>query len=323
MLADAHGRRIGYLRLSLTPACPMRCTYCRPAVIHGHDTTDTMAAESIEALIRHLVEKWGLTKVRLTGGEPTVRRDLFEIIERLSRIAGLRDLAMTTNGLSLPQHAEAFRRAGLHRVNISLDSLDPVIFERMTGVKGPDRVIQGIHAAMEAGLEPIRLNCVVLAGENEAELPDLVRFAADRGLEMRFIELMPMGPLADRWAERYVPESRMRRRLAPIVDRWESLDQGHDSARRVRVRLDDGGWVTVGFITPMSCNFCAACNRLRLTASGDVYPCLMDRPRGNIRDALTPRFDADRFDELLHASLRAKAAEHPVTGFTTMTVLGG
>jgi len=323
MLADAHGRQVGYLRLSLTPACPMRCTYCRPRVITDMPGEQRMSADTIEQMIRHLATRWGLRKVRLTGGEPTVRRDLFEIIERLSRIGGLDDLAMTTNGLTLPQHAAAFRRAGLHRLNISLDSLRPDTFERMTGVKGPKRVIAGIHAAMEAGLQPIRLNTVVLAGENDSELPELVRFAAARGLEIRFIELMPMGPLAGEWAERYVPESTMRDRLDPIIRRWQPLDQGHDSARRFAVDLNDGHQAMIGFITPMSCNFCAACNRLRLTASGDVYPCLMDRPRGNVMPALMPRFDTDRFDQLLRDALKSKASEHPVAGFTTMTVLGG
>jgi len=323
MLSDPHGRQIGYLRLSLTPACPMRCTYCRPNVIKDMPGEQRMSADTIETMVRHLVTRWGLRKVRLTGGEPTVRRDLMEIIHRLSRINGLEDLAMTTNGLTLARHAGAFRQAGLQRVNISLDSLRPDTFARMTGVKGPERVVAGIHAAMEAGLEPIRLNTVVLAGENDAELPELVRFAAGRGLEIRFIELMPMGPLAAQWAERYVPEAAMREQIAPITDRWSAIDQGHDSARRYRLRLTDGRSVVVGFITPMSCNFCASCNRLRLTASGDVYPCLMDEPRGNIMDTLTPHFDAAQFDARLHTALQNKDPEHPVTGFTTMTVLGG
>jgi len=158
---------------------------------------------------------------------------------------------------------------------------------------------------------------------DDGDLPELVRFAAARGLEIRFIELMPMGPLADQWAERYVPEAAMRERLDPIVACWQALEQGSDSARRYRVRLDDGAETTVGFITPMSCNFCAACNRIRITAAGDVYPCLMDRPRGNITAALHPHFDAQALDDVLKQSLHDKAAEHPVHGFTTMTILGG
>jgi len=323
VLADPLGRSVGYLRLSLTPACPMRCTYCRPNVIKDMPGAQRMTPAGIEAMVRHLVQRRALRKVRLTGGEPTVRRDLLEIIERLAGIDGLNDLAMTSNGLTLVRDAGALRRAGLKRINISLDSLDPATFEKMTGVPGPDRVLAGIDAARDAGLTPIRLNTVVLAGDNDAELPELVRFAAARGLEIRFIELMPMGPLADHWTQRYVPESAMRDRLNPIVRAWRPLDQGHDSARRFVVDLDDGSRATIGFITPMSCNFCAACDRLRLTAAGDVYPCLMDRPRGNVMPALTPRFDPLHFEELLRAALQAKAPEHPATGYTTMTVLGG
>jgi len=245
-----------------------------------------LSPQALETLVRHLVSRWGLSKVRLTGGEPTARPDCIEIIQRLAGIENRVELAMTTNGLTLARDAAHLRAAGLQRINVSLDSLHADTFARMTGVRGPERVVAGIHAAMEAGLAPIRLNTVVLAGENDKELPQLVRFAAARGLEIRFIELMPMGPLADQWTERFVPESAMRQRLGSIVEHWRPLEQGHDSARSYRVQLDDGRSATIGFITPMSCNFCAACNRLRLTASGDVYPCLMDRPRGNILPAL-------------------------------------
>ncbi len=322
-LSDSLGRGIGYLRLSLTPACPMRCAYCRPAVIDHLPTDQTMSPATIERLVRHLVNRWGLRKVRLTGGEPTVRTDLLEIVQRLAGVEGIDDLAMTTNGLTLPRQAQELARAGLKRVNISLDSLRPETFARMTGVKGPARVIEGIAAAMESGMAPIRLNSVILAGDNDAEIPDLVRFAAARSLEIRFIELMPMGPLAGQWGRRYVSAQEMRLRLEPIARKWVELEQGHDSARRHRLTLDTGHEVTVGFITPMSCNFCAACNRIRITAAGDVYPCLMDKPRGNIADVLRGAFDPDALDAVLREALSHKAAEHPVTGFTQMTILGG
>jgi cyclic pyranopterin phosphate synthase len=282
-----------------------------------------MTPADIEQLVRHLVKRWGLTKVRLTGGEPTSRRDILEIVERISAIEGIKDLAMTTNGLTLPAQAMALKQAGLKRINISLDSLDPQTFERMTGVKGPKRVIEGIDAAIDAGLAPVRLNAVVLAGENDCQLPELVRFAADRKVTFRFIELMPMGPLADQWEHRFVNEQRMKEIIAPGVTQWQPLEQGHDAARCFRVRLSDGRWTTIGFITPMSCNFCAACNRVRITSAGDVYPCLMDQPRGNINAALYPFFDPDKLDELLQACLQHKAPEHPVNGFTQMTILGG
>ncbi|MCC6581735.1 MAG: GTP 3',8-cyclase MoaA [Phycisphaeraceae bacterium] len=320
---DSQGRIVRYLRLSLTSACSMRCVYCRPAVDASHRGDNVLKPQAIEHLVRHMVKRHGLVKVRLTGGEPTARPDLMEIIQRLAGITGLDDLAMTTNGLTLGRHAEAYRRAGLRRVNVSLDSLNATTFKRMTGVAGLDRVLAGIDAACEAGLDPIRLNTVVVTEGNADELPALVRFAASRGLEIRFIELMPMGPLAGQWAERYVSQEQMRQRLAPMVEHWQAIEQGHDSAQRYRVRLDDGRSVVVGFITPMSCNFCAQCNRLRITAVGDLYPCLMDQPRGSIVDAVHPDFDPDRFDAALDDALSLKLAEHPMAGYTQMTILGG
>lgn len=273
--------------------------------------------------MRRLVERWGLRKVRLTGGEPTARGDLIDIITRLARIDGLADLAMTTNGLTLARHAADYRRAGLRRINISLDSLRPRTFERMTGLPALHRALEGIDAALDAGLHPVRLNTVVLAGENDDELPELVRFAAERDIEIRFIELMPMGPLAPQWHDRYVSAAGMMARLSDCVAAWSPLEQGHESARRHRVRLTGGRQATIGFITPMSCHFCDACNRLRITADGHVYPCLMDRPRGNVFRALMPVFDPERLDGILRDSLRNKAASHPLCGFTPMTLLGG
>ena len=322
-MKDRHDRQIGYLRLSLTAACQMRCTYCRPGWLRGGRDANRLTASEIDSVVRHLVSHHGLSKVRLTGGDPTARADLIEIITRLAGIDGIDDLAMTTNGLSLARFAADYAAAGLGRVNISLDSLDPATFERMTGIDGLALVRRGIDAAIDAGLKPIRLNTVVLAGENDTELPDLVRFAAERGLEIRFIELMPMGPLANQWVERYVPESTMRRRLEPIVTHWHPIAQSHDSARRFLLTLDDHTQVTVGFITPMSCNFCAACNRLRLTADGNIYPCLMDQPRGSFLPAVRPAFDADAFDHLLAKALDAKAPEHPPRGVAVMTTIGG
>ncbi|MEX2672913.1 MAG: radical SAM protein, partial [Phycisphaeraceae bacterium] len=263
MLQDTHGRRIGYLRLSLTKACAMRCTYCRPAKLSQPRGEPMLSVHEIDSLVRHLAAHHGLHKVRLTGGDPTSRPELTEIIGRIAAVPGIDDLAMTTNALTLPHRAREYAAAGLKRVNISLDTLDPERFARLTGVDGLARVLQGIAAAEAAGLSPIRINSVVVRGQNEQDLPNLVRFAAARGLEVRFIELMPMGPLAAQWGERYVSEAKMHEHLDAIVCHWAPVEQGHDAARRYRVTLDDGAQATIGFITPMSCNFCAACNRIR------------------------------------------------------------
>jgi len=300
----------------------MRCVYCRPG-FHRNTADDLLSPRELETIVRRLVEEHGVCKVRLTGGDPTARADLEEIIGRIARIKGIDDLAMTTNGLSLAVRAQAYADAGLARINVSLDSLDPDQFSRMTGVDGLSRVIQGIDAARDANLTPIKLNTVVLRGENEGQIAGLVRFAADRQATIRFIELMPMGPLAAEWADRYLPAEKMRARLTETVTKWEPLEQGSDSAESFRATLDDGRSVTIGFITPMSCNFCSACNRIRLAADGSLYPCLMDRPSGSFLPAVRPRFDPELFDNLLNEGIARKALEHPAEGFVTMTVIGG
>lgn len=274
-------------------------------------------------MVRHLVECHGLQKVRLTGGEPTVRPDLLEIIAKLKSIHGLAELAMTTNALTLARQASDLAGAGLSRVNISLDSLDAQRFACITGVDGLPRVMAGIDAAARAGLAPIKLNTVVVRGENDHELPELLQFAATRALEIRFIELMPMGPLADRWADRFVPESEMRDRLAGVMDVYMPLEHGSSAARRYRVALRSGQHATVGFITAMSCNFCAACDRIRIGADGTLYPCLMDRPAGSLLDTIRPQFDPGRFDRFLFDALAAKRDVHPAVGAGVMLHIGG
>lgn len=322
-LRDAYGRGVGYLRLSLTAACAMRCTYCRPATFNNPRGEERLSPDEIESLVHHLATRHGLRKVRLTGGDPTSRRELTEIIGRISAIEGIADVAMTTNGLTLAHRAREYADAGLQRVNLSLDTLDRERFALMTGVDGLDRVMRGLDAAEEAGLWPIRMNTVVLRDQNDADLPSLVRFAASRGLEARFIELMPMGPLASSWRERYVPEAEMHRVLDGVVESWRPLEQGHDAARRYRVRLRDGRETVVGFITPMSCNFCASCNRIRIGADGTLYPCLMDRPSGSVLPALRPELDGDLLDSLIGAGLGQKRREHPHDGYGIMTSIGG
>jgi cyclic pyranopterin phosphate synthase len=321
-LQDSYNRSIRYLRLSVTGACPMRCMYCRQATAPPVEQV-ALGPDEMAELVRHLVQQHGLQKVRLTGGEPTARADLLQIIARLRVISGMRELVMTTNGLTLARQAGALANAGLDRVNISLDSLRADRFQRMTGVSGAVRVLAGIHAAVGAGLTPVRLNCVVCRGENDKELADLLLFAAGRGLELRFIELMPMGPLASRWTERYVPESEMRQTLTTVVGHWSLLASGGGPARRYRVAMRDGCSATVGFITPMSAPFCSECDRIRIGSDGTFYPCLMDSPAVNLMPAIRPALDPRRLDRLLREGLSRRAAVHPVSGRTAMVQIGG
>jgi cyclic pyranopterin phosphate synthase len=322
MMIDSLGRSVDYLRLSITRTCMMQCSYCRPAA-PGRDGRPVLTLAEIVALVRHLVVRHGVTKVRLTGGEPTTRRDLPRLVQCLSAIKGLHSLVMTTNGLSLAEQATRLAGAGLQRVNVSLDSLCPRTFARITGVDGLERVLRGVDAAVAAGLTPVKLNAVVVRGENDRELPALIEFAARRMLEIRLIELMPMGPLSDRWAERFVPEDAMRRRLAERVVSWEALPGGVDSARRFSVRLDDGRQATVGFIAAMSRPFCGRCNRLRIAADGAVYPCLMGAAAETLLPALRPVFNPSAVDQLLESHLTRKAVQHPVAGAAVMSHLGG
>ena len=320
---DPLGRGIGYLRLSLTRGCSMRCTYCRPEMDANPRDELRLSPAEIEQLVAHLARQYGLTKVRLTGGDPTSRPELLQIIERVASVPGITDLAMTTNGLILERMAGRYRAAGLRRVNISLDTLDRDRFARLTGVDGLDRVLRGIAAARDAGLSPIKLNTVVVRGQNETCLSELVRFAAANDLEVRFIELMPMGPLASHWEERYVPASEVRERLSETMQFGSVLPQGHDAAQRHRVMLADGRQTTIGLITPMSCNFCAECNRLRIAADGGIYPCLMDNPAGSLLSALRPAFDPGRFEQMLRQAYAGKQPEHPAAGPGIMTAIGG
>jgi cyclic pyranopterin phosphate synthase len=322
-LRDTCNRSIEYLRLSLTDDCPMRCMYCRPETAADHVSTTPLSNDEIHSLLSHLVRRHGLMKLRLTGGEPTARADLLEIIARARELPGLREVALTTNGLTLARQARALAAAGLHRVNISLDSLDHQTFRQITGTNGLSHVLEGIDAALAAGLAPVKLNCVVLRGVNDNELSALLRFASGSGLEIRFIELMPMGPLADHWAERYVSENQMRQRLAATVNQWWTVPQQRMPARRYRLRLDDGSITTVGFITPISRHFCADCNRIRITSDGTWYPCLMDHPAGSLLPALRPRFDGAELDRRLAEGLAHKAPIHPATGQMAMVQIGG
>lgn len=322
-LQDPLGRGIGYLRLSLTGACSMRCTYCRPETYDNPRDEQRLSPDEIQQVVTHLAEKHGLTKVRLTGGDPTSRPELVQIIKRIASVQGINDLAMTTNGLTLERMATRYRDAGLKRVNISLDTLDTERFTQLTGVDGLHKVLRGIDAALAAGLGPVKLNTVVVRGQNEDDLVDLVDYASERGIEIRFIELMPMGPLADQWQERYMPEHDIRARLMRGMTLTHAYEQCHDAARRYQATMHNGKQTTVGFITPMSCNFCSDCNRLRLAADGRIYPCLMDRPAGSLLPALRPRFDGQLVDRLLSEALTHKQAEHPMYGDAIMTTLGG
>lgn len=300
-VADGYGRQIGYLRISVVDRCNLRCDYCRPGAdaFHAEPRRHLLSFEEIERIVR-VAASMGVEKIRLTGGEPLVRKGIVELVARIAAIPGIRDLAMSTNATLLAEYARALREAGLQRVNISLDTLDVQKFTKLTGGNLHD-VLAGIHAAQDAGFTPIRLNAVLLRGINDTEAAQLIDFSIREHLELRFIELMPMREGLD-WQKHYFPVSELLAQPAVIervdMSAWERF--GSSAARYLPLRHARG---RVGFIEPMSNRFCVGCNRLRLTADGKLRPCLPADNEVDIRSALrSGSSDSDISDLLRNAA---------------------
>jgi cyclic pyranopterin phosphate synthase len=302
----------------------MRCVYCRPPAAGAAVSSEPdLSPHEIEALVRHLAACHGLRKVRLTGGEPLLRPDLISIVQGLAAIPGIQDLAMTTNGLQLAGKARELKAAGLRRVNISLDTLKPERFERICGADKLNDVLAGIGAAVSAGLTPVKLNTVAMRGVNDDELCDLLEFALSNDLEIRFIEMMPMGPMADGWAERFIGQDDLFRILKAIIETKHPLAGDTSAARRWRVRAKERREGIVGVVSAMSRPFCESCDRIRILADGSVCPCLMDTPSASLLPALRPFIDPAEIDRILGESLAGKPREHSSAGPNVMTNIGG
>lgn len=272
MLSDRFNRTISYLRISVTERCNFRCVYCMPAEgIELARRDDLLSFEEIVRVVR-VGARLGLSKIRLTGGEPTVRRDLPELVRKLHQIHGINEIAMTTNGSCLLELAEPLKKAGLTRLNISLDTLRPERNRELTRRDFLPAVLKGDGAALAAGFAPLKFNAVVLRGINDDELGDLVSFAHEKGAQMRFIEFMPMGAARKDERNRTVT---MREMLERLKERFDLVPDGNDAAndpaRGWRCRRTGA---RVGFITSMSDHFCGSCSRMRLTAEGGLRPCL-------------------------------------------------
>ena len=289
MLTDPFGRPITYLRISLTPRCNLRCVYCMPAAgLPAPEKGELLTNEEIAELVRAAARQ-GVRRVRLTGGEPLIRRGLVDLVRRIAATPGVEEVSLTTNAMLLAKKAAALAAAGLSRVNISLDTLDPEKFRRITRGGQIQRVFDGISSAEEHGLTPIKLNTVVVRGLNDDELPALARLTLEHPWHVRFIELMPVGNAQD-WGpgfpaadQRYFSVQEMHQKLAAYNLQPAEAPRGNGPARTFRI---PGAAGTVGFISPLGEHFCAACNRLRLTADGNLRPCLLMDEEINVRDAL-------------------------------------
>ncbi len=293
-MLDSYGRKIHYLRISLTDRCNLRCIYCMPDK-GGECHPPAHVITDIELLrVVHAFARLGFDRVRLTGGEPTIRPNLVSIVERIGRIPGIREIAMTTNAMLLERMAEPLARAGLKRVNISLDTLDADQFAQITRYGKLDAVWRGILAAERAGLKPIKLNAVVMRGFNENEVASLARLTLDRPWDIRFIEVMPLGAVADFQMHSLVPVAEMRQRIEAELGALEPLEwSGHSPFRPYRLPNAMG---TIGFISSVSDPFCDGCNRVRLTADGKVRLCLL---RDDEIDLLAPLRDGVTDDDLV------------------------
>ena len=306
-LVDTFGRMISYLRLSVTDRCDLRCNYCMPERMTFLPKKEVLSLEELYDLASGFIDR-GVNKIRITGGEPLVRRDIIGLFEALGhRIGkGLEELTLTTNATQLSGHAEALYKAGVRRVNISLDTLDRARFAELTRRDALPQVLDGIIAAKEAGLK-VKLNAVALKGVNEDELPDLIAWAHGEGHEVTLIEVMPLGDVEEERLDQYLPLSLVRERLE---ERWTLTDNAHKSGGPARYMdvAETGG--RLGLITPHTNNFCDGCNRLRVTATGQLYPCLGGGERVDLRAALRSDDPEAQLAAALDKTMQIKPERH-------------
>ncbi|CAK9310314.1 unnamed protein product [Citrullus colocynthis] len=307
MLVDSFGRLHTYLRISLTERCNLRCQYCMPA--EGVDLTPSSKLLTRNEIIRlaNLFVSSGVNKIRLTGGEPTIRKDIDDICLELSNLKGLKTLAMTTNGIVLARRLPKLKECGLTAINISLDTLVPAKFEFMTRRKGHEKVMESINAAIDLGYNPVKVNCVIMRGFNDDEICNFVELTREKPINIRFIEFMPFD--GNVWnVKKLVPYSEILQTVAKNFTTLAQLgDHPTETAKNFRI---DGHQGTVSFITSMTEHFCAGCNRLRLLADGNFKVCLFGPSEVSLRDPLRHGADDNELREIIGAAVRRKKASH-------------
>lgn len=304
-LIDRFGRKIEYLRLSVTDRCDLRCTYCLPKGHKGfEDPEHWLNFDEIERLTR-VFAKRGVNRIRLTGGEPLLRRNLPELAHRLSSIEGIDDLSLSTNATQLEHQALDLKQAGIGRINISLDSLNPELIEKMTGRDALKRILSGIDAALDVGFSAIKINMVVLPGVNESEIDPMVEFCMERGLILRLIEPMPMGDTGRRQGSFDLQP--VKNALAQKYSLVPAVLPGGGPARYLR-SLD--GRFSVGFITPITQHFCESCNRVRLGVDGALYLCLGQDEKFDFRPLLRNGASDNEIESALLQAIDMKPERH-------------
>jgi cyclic pyranopterin phosphate synthase len=322
-LYDSFQRPINYLRISVTDRCNLRCIYCMPIGGIESITHDQILRYEEIYLVAQAAAKLGITKLRLTGGEPLVRSNLATLIRMLAQIEGIDDISLTTNGVLLKHYAFALKQAGLNRVNISIDSLQERKFRRITRLGTVNDVLEGMSAAHQAGLEPVKINTVVLRGINDDEIIDFAQKTIDEGWHVRFIELIPIGQGQRRkW---FVPISEVRARIGELGTLEPCPLSGNGPAKYFRLPDSRG---TIGFISPVTEHFCIRCNRLRLTADGKLRPCLLSDEEIDLREPLRGGASSEQISHLIQEAVASKPQGHQLAkGITSkkqaMAQIGG
>ena len=326
-LIDRFGRRVTYVRLSVTDRCDFRCVYCMAEDMTFLPRAQVLTLEEM-ALLGQAFSELGVNKIRITGGEPLVRNNVIWLFQQLGALPGLKELVLTTNGSQLPRYAQALRDAGVKRINISLDTLKADRFKKMTRTGELDKVMAGIQAAQQAGFEKIKLNAVILKNRNDDEIVDLARFALDKGMDISYIEEMPLGEIGDHdRAEAYYSSDRIRRDLERHFTLIPTTETTGGPSKYFRVKGTDG---RIGFISPHSHNFCSTCNRVRVTAEGRLLLCLGQEHSMDLRQIMRSHpNDLDTLKQALIKSMDIKPKGHdfnlqakPVI-FRHMSVTGG
>jgi cyclic pyranopterin phosphate synthase len=307
-MTDPFGRRISYLRVSVTDRCDLRCFYCMSEDMTFLPKADLLTLEELDRLCSAFIAK-GVTKLRLTGGEPLVRRNVMGLVRSLSRhlkTGALKELTLTTNGSLLSKYASELADCGVRRINVSMDTLDPAKFRTITRWGDLSKVLAGIDAAQAAGLA-VKINAVALKNMNEDEIPSLIEWAHGRDMALTLIEVMPMGDIGEGRIDQYVPLSLLRTRLASQFTMTDLPDDTGGPARYVRV-AETGG--KIGFITPMTHNFCESCNRVRITCTGTIHTCLGHEDASDLRKPLRASADNDLLNATIDRAIGLKPKGH-------------
>lgn len=306
-LIDPFGRTIEYVRLSVTDRCDLRCFYCLPKGFKDfEEPSEWLTFAEIERVIKVFGEL-GVSRIRITGGEPLVRKNIPDLAQRLSALPGIEDLSLSTNAIQLKRHAQALKNANVSRLNVSLDSLDPERFKTITNGGKLEKVINGLMAAKAAGFSPIKINTVLMKGVNDDEAEDLVEFCIEHDFALRFIETMPIGNTGRDATNHYIDLQQVKSRLAQKYELIPSMMPGGGPARYVKVAGTD---LKIGFITPLSQHFCETCNRVRLSADGTLYLCLGQSDKVELRPLLREGISDTQLKQVIIDAIALKPERH-------------